>query len=59
MKFFKWLGKSREKVDIGKIVHTVNFGSFTSETGGTGGLVKLEPSPTTFYPPIEGGKDEN
>jgi hypothetical protein len=93
MKFFKWLGESRENEvpevfgDSIKVillgeqhggggsnpgpfvtegleggtgickVETKSFGKSIAGIGGAGGF-SLKPSPTTFYPPIEEGKDE-
>jgi len=59
MKYCEWLKMSRETVWLPvKIVgDNISFGSHTG-IGGTGGS-RPKPSPTTFYPPIDkGGNDD-
>ena len=57
MKFFKWLGKSRENEGLEGgsgicKVETKSFGKSIAGIGGSGGFSST-PSPITFYPPIE------
>ena len=58
MKFFKWLGKSREKMnwfDTDQIEECNNRRLYFEALEKN----RVKPSPTTFYPPIDkGGKDE-
>lgn len=68
MKFFKWLGKSREREKeeplkyrdypprevVGLPVKVVGDSiSFGTHTGIGGRVKNVKPSPITFYPPIE------
>jgi len=69
MKFFKWLGKSREIEDKkvertddgirryvmrrGRSEVSVGHDGTVSAFGGVMEISELTPSPTTFYPPIE------